>query len=617
MLFLPLLKKSVIIVLAIIGLYSLYQYFEGQWTATEALDFIYDFILYRVIPGIIIAYIAYKTIIEKILLYLNRKKSAEVLATRIPKIIQKSGSVRAGKDSSTTSAALLVKEYVLTEEIKEMQELRKRLFIYDFKRVDLWLNVNGKIFLVSGKKRINEAYASMLRKNQCFIHTTLLRKIDPKVHYHSWRKYKGTRVLDYSFKDGLTPGGIPFLSLLQSYVIMYVQHIFIPNFIMSNQPIMEKFKINKKHIEKLMSKKFSQDYIKLKENTPIPLPLRGFIIETETAIFYSNTNRGNESEDKSTNGIREFFTTAGHTLQERVFYYGITQSATRTSKSIRELYQGYQHVFKSKVRATSGYRRFMLSVVIALIRAIEPVVNLLDFLYTKHLIQLLHKKRGISLKTLNQNNPFRRFKTFLLMLISKIKARQKRLYNRGYIEFYIGVYENLSDVGKRVPFPKIGVLLESKTTNNTYIAYGFKQTVKIKDTWGRYDTHYMKFIREEKEKVHSMHFNDVPNWDHQFQISHQDAEFTGYKVFRDILKFVYDRLEEERKEKKRSELKFKQSITTPIDTPDFTQLEINEVIALANDFGIDLEKLSEINFEEEEERIYQALVTEYKKFRKR
>lgn len=592
-------KRFIILVILISVGYSAYQYYLNNFDLDEAIIFVIDILLYYILPFITISYVLYKLLIEKMILRHNRKKSAEALATRLPKINQKSGAVRAGKDSSTVSAALLVKEYILNQELKEMKEIRNQLYIYDFEKINSWLDQHGKRFLVSGEERINKIYIAMLRENECFLQPVIKKKIDYRMHLYQWRKYKGRKVLDYAFKDGLTPGGIPFLSLLQSYVIMYVQHIFVPNFIMSNQPIMESFKIDKTKINKLMSKKFSQNFIKLKENTPIPLPLRGFIIETETAIFYSNTNRGNESEDKSSNGIREFMTTAGHTLQERVFYYGITQSPTRTSKSIRELYQGYQHVFKSKARATSTYIRGFLSIIIFLLAIIKTPFH------------MIRKKIKRELK----RDPLNYITTYLSKVISSIKSLQKKLYNKGYMEFYIGVYENLSDVGKKVPFPKVGVTLESKTDNNTYSAYGFKQTVKISDTWGRYDTHYMKFIREEKERIHDMHFDQVPNWNNNFYIDHKDADFSGYKVFKDILKFVHDRMEELRKEKRKIEVSNIQRWRIPVETPAFEKLTPTELLNLAKDFDLNDQDMTLENYDQWADSIIKKLTSEYKTFR--
>jgi len=592
-------KRFVILVLLISIGYSAYQYYLNNYDLEQAVLFVFDIVIYYILPFISATYIVFKLIIEKLILSHNRKKSAEALANRLPKINQKSGAVRAGKDSSTVSAALLVKEYILNQEIKEMKEIRNQLYIYDFEKINYWLDRNGERFLVSGEDKITKIYIAMLRENQCFLQPVIKKKIDYRMHLYQWRKHKGSKVLDYAFKDGLTPGGIPFLSLLKSYVIMYVQHIFVPNFIMSNQPIMESFKIDKTKINKLMSKKFSQDYIKLKENTPIPLPLRGFIIETETAIFYSNTNRGNESEDKSSNGIREFMTTAGHTLQERVYYYGITQSPTRTSKSIRELYQGYQHVFKSKARATSNYIRAFLSILIFLLAIIKT-----PFHFTRKKI-----KRELHHDLLNF------ITTYISKVISRIKSTQKKLYNKGYMEFYIGVYENLSDVGKKVPFPKVGVILESKTDNNTYSAYGFKQTVKISDTWGRYDTHYMKFIREEKERIHDMHFDQVPNWNNNFYIDHKDAEFSGYKVFKDILKFVHERLDEIRKEERKKEVANIQRWRMQVETPNFAEMSPKELLNLSKDYGIETDEMTLENYDQWADSIINRLTSEFKKFR--
>ena len=574
-------RKILYTVLFVVFVYGWWRYFRDGWTYSEALDFFYR--AGRIILPIVgTIYISYKTFIERWLLLYYRSKSGEVLTERLSKIVQKSGAVRSGKDASTVGAALLVKKNIIEKELKELRRLRYVLWIYDFGRLDAWLNKNGEQFLVAGDQRHRAIFIRMMREHHCFIKQELIDsgKVDPRKHYFLWSKHAGQRVMDFNYRDGLTPGGVPFLDLLKSYVIMYVQHIFVPNFIMSNQPIMEDFGIEGKTIKKLFSKKFSQEYIKLKDDKPIPLPLRGFIIETETAIFYSNTDKAVENENKNTNGIREFYTTAGHTLREQVFLYGITQSATRVSKAMRELYPGYQHVFKHRYRGTSGYTRVMLSIVIALTKFKIARLKAWRAVTTKLQVKVLKRDR----ERIIRKGIYTRWMNHLTKRISKLEAFSRRLFNRGFIEFYIGVYENLEDVGKRVDFPKMGVLIESKADAHTYYAFGFKQTNLIKDTWGRYDTHYMKFIRDEKEKDHPMHFADVPSWE-SFNLAYDDADYMGYRVFKEIFQFVVDKIDRKHKDRvKRSNLLHQDR--TKAEAPDFAQMFDDELFNLASDYGI-------------------------------
>jgi len=593
--------SSVILALLII---AIWQWAIEAWTVDQVLDYLIEILKYG-IPSTLFLYFIYKLFIEKIVLWFNRKKSAQVIAEVLPKVCQVSGAVRSGKDSSTIGASMIVKEHVLKKEKKELANLENDLYIYDFEKIKSWLDINGKKYFVASDHRINNVFTDMIRENECFIADYWIRKgINYKDHFRSWKYRRQNYVPDYAYQDGITPGGIHFLDLLKKYTILYIYHNFIPNFVMSNQPILESFTIVKKtgRIKKLFSKKLSQDFFKLKEDTPIPFPKRGFVIETETAILYSNTDKKTENENKDENGIREFYTTSGHILREEVFIYGITQSPTRTSKFLRELYPGYQHVFKMKFKATSGFKRFIIR-----IRILFKKIKKLR-LYVSHLILCKTLRRDV----LTKQHSRRTYR--IKKKISRLSQKEVKVFNKGYIIFYKGVYDELGDVKRKVKFPIFGVIQESKTNATTYTSYGFKQTNKITDCFGKYDTFFMYTVREIKEIIRNEHFVNVPNWE-SFKVSFEDINYMNYITFIAMTNIAIKELEKEEKSRKKHLTKLKQDRKS-LELPNLIILEDKELFNLMKDYGIS-EKGVDLSSKTYRADIIKMLAVEYKSFNRK
>ena len=579
--------------LFVLIVYVIYSWTVNEWTIDQITNFIIE-ATKVLIPSLILLLIAYKMFFEKIILNMQRKKSAEVIATKINKIVQKSGAVRSGKDSSTVGAATIVAEYFLRQEKKDLKKWTYDLYIYDFQKVNNWIDLHYKNFFVVSEMRLTKAFENMIKENNCFINEYWLSHgVVPKEHFRSWKYKKNKYVPDIAFNDGLVVGGKHFLDLLKDYTITYVYHYYIPNFIMSNQPILEKATINKKtgKIKTLFSKQLSQDFFKLKEDTPIPFPLRGFVIETETGMLYSNTDSAQEKEIKQNTGMREFYTACGHILRERLFLYGITQSATRVMKVLRELYPSYQHVFKMKFKATSDTRRLLLRIRIFLKKIKLAFLKLFRFLNQKSFSLFRYKLH----KLIKPNKQIAREKKYTRKInkttkkISKLSQRELQLWSKGYIQFYTGVYENISDVGRKVNFPVFSVIRESTSEATTYQTFGFKQVNKIKDSFGKYDTHFIYSVREAKEILQEMHFDQVPNWI-DFKVRFDDIKFMNYPPFLDMFSVRINYNERIEKEKKIIENKRKQRLKN-IELPNFKNLSLKELLDLCSDHDIEISSL--------------------------
>lgn len=539
---------------------------------------------------------------------MNRRKSAKVISEDLAKINQVSGSVRSGKDSSTVAASSIVKEHTLRKERKELSKLEHDLYIYDFEEIKSWLDRYGKRFFVASEYRIEIQYKKMLRNNQCFIADYWKKKVNYINHYRGYVYKSGKQVPDVAFRDGLTPGGVHFLKMLKRYVLLYMYHNYVPNFVMSNQPILEQFQVQKKsgRITSLFSKILSQDYFKLKEETPIPFPMRGFVIETETAILYSNTDKKGGEDFKDKTGMREFYTTAGHILRETVYVYGITQSHTRTLLALRELYPGYQHVFKMSFKATADFTRSIIR-----FRIFMKKFKILRTRFYRWYWFLI-SKRAKFIQKIFKNRQTAYFTKRIYKLkkkISRLSQKETYKWSRGYIVFYKGIYEHIKDVGRKVSFPLLGVIHESKKDSTSYQTYGFKQTVKITDCFGRYDTHFMYTVREAKEILYDMHYTDVTNWEN-FKVKFEHMQTMNYETFNQLMNVVINHLKGEEIQRKRKLKELRKN--APL--PPLNKLTPNELGYLIIDFGLQ-EKVDKTSKTLKKD-MTDLLIIEYKKFRK-
>jgi hypothetical protein len=586
--------STVTTIILVLLLFVVWKYALGSWTFKELLTFLGES-LKVLIPSFLIILFIYKTWLERLLLYLGRIKSAKVIADDIAKSAQVDGKKRSGKDSSQSGAAIILKEELKKRYKKELKTLREKLYLYDFKRLNKYLDNNFTDFFVASKKKFGAVFQKLLKEHNCFIDQHWLSKgINPTTHYNTFKFRTGKRTPDVPFKDGITPGGKHMLSMLRRYVLVYIRLNFIPNYIMSNQPIIENVTVTKSGIIKtLFSKIFKVDYISLKEPTPIPFTIGMIVLETETAMFYSNTDKKLEEFIKNKSGIREFMTILGHLLEEESYFRGITQDKNRPNKSLRELYEGFMHMFKFEFASTRNFFRLNYKIRRLIIR----IRRISVFIKSKIAITKFRKK-------------FLCRKTYYLnKRLSILHQKDLKVWAKGYIIYYIGIYEKIEDSGKKVKYPLLWGTRESKTSNSTYTMSGFKQINKITDCFGRYNTHMMNTVREAKEQIYDMHFTEVPCWT-GLDMSIEQMENMNYPTLHDM-NMVQNEFNAEMK-KKQNKLRRKnlQRQQTP-KVPNLKHLEIEELLNLCNDYSIEPQQFDKASSTYEKDIIV-ALSTAYR-----
>ncbi len=549
---------------------ALWQYTIGHWNFEQLSKFFIEVLKY-LIPGLLLFWFLYRMYIQKIIMWFGRRKSAEINLDEIPTTAQVDGPKRSGKDSSQTGAAIIMAELMKKRYFKELKVLKQKLYLYDFKKINDHLNTNGAKFFVSGKARKKRVYEVMLRNNNCFLLPYWINKgIEPKTHLMNWKYQKNKKVPDVPFIDGLTPGGKHMLDLLQRYFLVYVRVHQVDNYLMTNQPVRENAAIDKiGNITLLFSKIFSMDFLKLKETTPIPFLMGTIILETETGMLYSNTDKKIEEAIKNKTGIRESHTVWGHLTEEEVYLRGITQKKTRPNLTLRELYESYIHVFRLQFKGTSNIYRLNYT-----IRRIVLSVRKFFIEVAAKLIRVNFIRKKFSTKVYK-----------IRKRISVLHQKDLKKWSKGYIVADLGVYETIEDSGKRVKFPFFYGIRDSSGSNSAYSMKGFRQVCKITDTFGRYSTWIMNSVREAKEEIVNFHFNEVPNWTKQSSMELEQMRYLNYVPIEDMLKVKVEYLAEVEKKKKQNFNKIMQRAQQSV-LPDFIKLEIPELLLIALDMGI-------------------------------
>ncbi len=547
--------------------FVVYMFTFDHWSFDKVIDVMIRFSIIGSI-SLLGLFILYKLFFERLTHELYRIASGKVIQEVVPPNSQVSGKKRSGKDSGTIGEARLLKERLLRAEKKRLKQLSYILYMYDMKRVTNYFDQHYRDFFVSSDFRIKEVFKSALLNEDMFINEQYKNKIDPKEHYFSWKHKSGKYVPDIPFEDGIVPGGKSYLDLLFEFVMIYIQYNYVQNFLMTNQPTIEDYSINKKtgRINKLFSKKFSQNYIRIKEDHPMPLPTRGMVIETETGIYYVNNDTAVAEDINKISGIKEFHTVFGHLFREMLWYRSITQDHKRPIKTLRELFEGYIHVFKLKFKATGEFTRAVRSfkifrkkvrIFFYRVRLLFPKFKWQTKLYNKWIIK--NKKK-----------------------ISCLEQKNLKRWAKGYIIFFKGIYLNEDDVSKKVKWPLFGVTKD--TSGSDYHMFGFKQTNRIKDCFGLYNTHFMGTVREAKQIIHSMSFDDVENWKTQTP-DYESMSSTNYSTFEELMKSSRLRINSKKLEQEANRRDSKKR-WKKVEAPNLDHLEEIELYLSAVDMGV-------------------------------
>ncbi len=138
-----------------------------------------EFIKTFLVTGAVIAAVAfllwmlYKFIIEYVECEFKRKRSSEVLTDnkKISISRQVSGPPGRGKDASTVGSAILIREKCIERDLEKMENLRDKLYAYDFEKIHAYLDNKyyGKRLIVGNEKILMQRFLMSMKQNGSFL----------------------------------------------------------------------------------------------------------------------------------------------------------------------------------------------------------------------------------------------------------------------------------------------------------------------------------------------------------------------------------------------------------------------------------------------------------------
>lgn len=497
--------------------------------------------------------IGYKTILER-----DYQLTRSFVIKKMPHNVKLHGiKLGAGKDRTMVAIAI-----ILSQEIKiimklELNEITDKLYLFNIRKIHYILSVNDNFrpFISPSDTYRKSVFKDMFLKCKGFLKDFYLDLdiFDLFSDYELYLKNPNGHKSKFIFNDGVNP--IHQLSLLYFYICKYVRIKYVPNYILSNQPIRE----NDKEMAKMYGwnmQKLKKGSNKKKDNTEyeerVYYPwIEGVVAcETEVGILYFNNDKEVAKAIKD-DGIREDKVSYRHNKTEKYWSLSVDQKVSRVNKSLRELDQVNMNILSSEVIPIGKKRNFFLRTKLKLkkifcsgnISKVDKKNNKLDYLREERLSQLeelkeIEKYLGIEPdKTENKINfikgsKYRNYNLrgeFFLQNKNDIKAKIKTNENEGYIKVSLIFSDQELASGHDLEKTPLKRILDNnepfyKTT------YRLELVFKINEAHGRYNTHFLENTGEERAKESDIDMIDLPNWTTDMKMSREQAKILDYDV---------------------------------------------------------------------------------------
>lgn len=544
-------KLSCVIVLILFGFYIYYD---------KQNDYLF-YIGYYVIAIMLIIFalkkyhglIGYKTILER-----DYQLTRSFVIKKMPHNVKLHGiKLGAGKDRTMVAIAIILSKDIKIVMKLELEELVDKLYLFNIRKIHYILSVNDNFrpFINPSDTFRKSVFKDMFFKCKGFLKDFYLDLdlVDLFNDYEDHLKNLHGHKSKFIFNDGVNPQHQ--LSLLYFYICKYVRVKYLPNYILSNQPIRETDKEmakmygwNMQKMKKGSNKK--KDNAEYEERVFFPWIEGVVACETEVGILYFNNDKEIASAIKA-DGIREDKVSYRHNKTEKYWSLSVDQKVSRVNKSLRELDQVNMNILSSEVVPIGKKRNFFLRIKLMLKKLfcsgntlkVDKINNKLDYLREERLSQLEELKEiksyiGINLeKTENKINSIKGSKyrnynqrgEFFLQDKNDIKAKMKKNENEGYIKVSLIFSDQEIASGQDLEKTPLKRILDStepfyKTT------YRLELVFKINEAHGRYNTHFLENTGEERAKESDIDMLDLPNWTPDMKMSREQARIVDYKA---------------------------------------------------------------------------------------
>jgi|GEM_PF-2526939 len=448
----------------------------------------------------------------------NVELTKKYVSEKIPRSMKVEGSRGAGKDANISGMVTTLRSYLIEQIEDEMDLIETICYPYNFNQLNSCLDENHEVFMTNNKGDFFLEFIRLIKGNDCFIKKFYQKDFSTEEHikelYVMKKDPSSGDSLKYKFKydDGVSKKH--FLTLLIRYSLLFIRYHYLDNYIITNQPY--------KETETLPAIVFSTNYINIqKTSADWVWPLVGgvIIIETETDAFYPNVG-GKESAMKT--GMRNFKAFFRHLLGEEAIWIGIGQKAKRTQKTLRELDDSFVSIIEM-TKVYGGEKRIFF---------LKKAIAWEDF----------WEKRSLLNKSKERQSRRK----------SKAIQHIKKLQNKGYLYFDIKV--SRSDEFTTLKQMSLKQIL--RYDKPIYENYTVKLCFRIKDSFGRYNSHYLEMIADKLAKKTKHQWQNLQRWDMDLTMKIKHAVTMNYPVLNEILG-IQKTLDDIEKKRKKLELEKK------------------------------------------------------------
>lgn len=478
-------------------------------------------------------------------LAIERTYFIEYVQNVLAHIVKISGRTGGFKDTLMSAFDNILSHKHYNNIMKIMHTASEIAYMFDFEKIQSLILADEAIFKTCSDE-INELQLIQLMKKNC-----LIKKRYRKIHsqqmlvndYLTFKENKAYYTSKYVYDVGTDK--THFFSLVVAYCTCFKRLAYAPIFSMSNQPM---------KASDGMAKQFSFNFTKLTSDTicdknrrinyrsvtVFPWTDNLTITETEGDSWYLNVDKKNASEMASS-GNRDFRAYIRHLLGENTYWFSTGQDSGRMQKLIRELDHCYVEVLQHSIIDGGAKRRLVLEPLYKMISYIlatkessrarknAKIDTKIEFSNKYRLLylttsKLKYKEKYMKYQSLKHVDSSL-FEEFLIRKRKILKQKIEQLKNEGYIK--VGVL--ISDKPQPVNCEKIDledcISDERPLYKRSYIT---QFTFLKKDTWGRFDTHYLKSIKEVLAKNSKLTFYDIPSWSESMKMTKEDAINMGY-----------------------------------------------------------------------------------------
>lgn len=480
--------------------------------------------------------------------------------TGLPQNVKTLGPRRIGKDTSTTAFTTLIIKIFKRQILKTMKKIIKICYIFDFEKVNKACHMYAKNFYDPAETRRRDGFIEICKneKIQAFLTDKALEKIQYEEfieEYIASIKDKVGYKSKYMFDDGVSK--MHFLGLLNEYMFLYVRLYIVKNFVFSNQPYVEDpttglmAKIYSIYYEAIASKPDvpklelqpdgSKKTVIYQEKIEAPILEWSMLVKTEDDTWLSNVD--NEAKKQ----IKEYMLRDTKAFlfhrYKKMYCFSVCQNAERTNKQYRELDSFYMTILQRVEIPGARKRNAVLSFIQ---RIVDSYVEKKQVKFDLNNQETLHRKQ-------DKINSYKRL--YRASMDEKYLEKIRKLYNKER-KPKGSLFYKLSAINKRL-IEKIawnereyGLIRITATISDQPVASNLKDInlrdlafrkkplyhesyrvdfyFKMKDTMGRYNTHFMSNVFENRALQSEIDIMDVPNWDKTMELSREAMLHMGY-----------------------------------------------------------------------------------------